>query len=267
MGLRENAEAAAVLQTTANEVTRLPAMARIPATPGYDTDGEGNELGDVSESGVPVSSRSAPVHVAWQRMMQDVQWLGKGRQARDYAYRGIDDVMNLVGPAERKHGVFVMPTGIQADFTTINTKSGAVMNYCRATVQFTIYGPGGDSMQATVLGEAFDNGDKSGTKAQSIALRTLYLNALAIQTNEPARDTEYGEQHELAGPVRPTPEQYADMIQDPNTSLARLTQMKEELYGDRALGSTMVDVNSGGQERLVDLVRRVGQLRRIKEGS
>jgi hypothetical protein len=213
---------------------------------------------DVADSGV-AADMDVPVHIAWLRVMQDVQWLGKERRGDKYMYRGIDDVMNLVGPAERKHGVFVMPTGIEPSFTTINTKSGAAMNYCRAVVHFTIYGPKGDTMTASVLGEGFDTGDKSGSKAQSVALRTLYLNGLAIQTNEPARDTEYGVQHEIASPKAPTADEYAAMILDERVTLQRLQQIKDELTADRAMGASVVEIFGGEPTRLIDLVQRVGR--------
>lgn len=259
MGLRERAEAPA----------GIPGELDIEAAKrnGFTDTGSPRPAikdSDLKESGVP-SGMDVPVHVAWGRVMQDVQWLGKNRNGRDYKYRGIDDVMNLVGPALRKHGVFVMPAGIEPEFTVINTKTGAAMNYCRATVRFTIYGPTGDTMPAEVLGEGFDTGDKSGSKAQSIALRTLLLNGLAIQTNEPERDTEYGQQHEIAGPSRPTAEQYAAMILDERTSINRLGQIKQELYSDRELGSTTVEDIDGKQVRLVDLVRRVGMERKAAE--
>lgn len=223
--------------------------------------GEPADVPDVADSGIP-ADLDVPVHIAWLRVMQDVQWLGKGRRSKDYMYRGIDDVMNLVGPAERKHGVFVMPAGIEPTFEVIHTKSGAAMNYCRAVVRFTIYGPRGDTMPAEVLGEGFDTGDKSGSKAQSVALRTLYLNGLAIQTNEPARDTEYGVQHEIAGPKAPTAEEYAVLIQDERTPLIRLKQIRQELTDDRRMGMTEVDTGfDGKRERLIDLVMRVGKER------
>ena len=248
MGLREMAEAdGRDAALTGNMVNPLP-----PNGPAE------TPLRDVAESGV-VASEDVPVHVAWRRMMQDVQWLGKSRQSRDYMYRGIDDVMNLVGPAERKHGVFVMPTGVEPVFEVINTKSGSPMNYARIICHFTIYGPRGDTMPACVVGEGFDTGDKSGTKAQSVALRTLYLNALAIQTNEPARDTEYGDQHEIAGPARPGPEQYAAMILADDVTVGRLQQIKEELYGDPTIGKAEVELVTGEKIRLVDLVVREGK--------
>lgn len=246
MGLREQAEMARDTVAAAGTEATEAHLVALDAAP------------DIAESGI-AADMDVPVHVAWQRMMQDVQWLGKDRKGREYMYRGIDDVMNLVGPAERKHGVFVMPAGIEPTFEVINTKSGAAMNYCRAIVHFTIYGPRGDTMPASTLGEGFDNGDKSASKAQSIALRTLYLNALAIQTNEPARDTEYGEQHELAGPRRPTPEEYAGMILADGVSVGRLTQIKAELIDDRTLGSAEVELIGGEKVRLIDLVQREGK--------
>jgi hypothetical protein len=249
--LRSKAEAAKSAPTVTDEgIARVRAglAGKSPAEPEPD----------VTYSGV-AADLDVPVHIAWLRVMQDVQWLGKERRGDKYMYRGIDDVMNLVGPAERKHGVFVMPTGIEPSFTTINTKSGAAMNYCRAVVHFTIYGPKGDTMTASVLGEGFDTGDKSGSKAQSVALRTLYLNGLAIQTNEPARDTEYGDQHEIAGPKAPTPDEYAAMILDERVTLQRLQQIKAELTADRTTGASVVEVFGGEPTRLIDLVQRAGK--------
>jgi hypothetical protein len=202
-----------------------------------------------------------PVHVAWQRVMQDCEWLAKKQTTETgtrYNYRGIDAVVNLVGPALRKHGVFVMPTGIEPTFEVINTTGGKAMNYARVVCHFTIYGPRGDTMPASVLGEGFDTGDKSGSKAQSVALRTLYLNALAIQTNEPARDTEYGAQYEIAAPARPTADEYVSRILAENATVDRLSQIKAELNSDRAVGVTVVELADGEKIRLIDLVQREG---------
>jgi hypothetical protein len=219
---------------------------------------------DVAESGVP-AGMDVPVHVAWSRVMQDVEWIGKSRRTESgakYNYRGIDDVMNFVGPALRKHGVFVLPAGIDPTYEVIKTTSGSAMNYCRATVRFTIHGPKGDTMLAEVLGEGFDNGDKSGSKAQSIALRTLLLNGLAIQTNEPERDTEYGVQHEIAGPPVRTAADYAAEILDSGTSIARLKMIRAELDGNDRLKMAMVSDGFGDEQiELGRLVRRVGARR------
>jgi len=228
-------------------------------------------LADLDASGVVAADSMVRVHEAWARVMRDVAWIGKGRQTTSgakYSYRGIDDVMNFVGPALRKHGVFVMPSGIEPTFEVIKTTSGSAMNYCRATVRFTIYGPGGDSMPAEVLGEGFDSGDKSGSKAQSIALRTLYLNGLAIQTNEPARDTEYGQQHEIAGPPARTADDYAAEILDEQTSIGRLRQIRAELDSDARLANFKVSDGFGDEKiELGRLVRRIGAKRTAEESN
>lgn len=266
MGLREDAEREAV--RTMDGLNAFADKAEAEGKPvTYAVDTEPHRM--LNEPDVDESPNSAagdvPVHEAWRRMMRDVQWLGKGRQSRDYMYRGIDDVMNLVGPAERKHGVFVMPTGVEPTFEVINTKSGSPMNYARIICHFTIYGPRGDTMLASCIGEGFDTGDKSGTKAQSVALRTLYLNALAIQTNEPARDTEYGTQHEIAGPPRPTADQYQVEILNKKTTIDRLRQIRAELNADPVMGATEVDEGFGGDPvKLIDLVIRVGRSRSPK---
>lgn len=209
-----------------------------------------------------VADLNSKVHAAWSRVMADVQWVGKEHSTTlKYSFRGIDAVLNAVGPALRKHGVLVMPVQVEPEFTTINTRSGAVMNYCRATVTYAIFGPLGDRfpVDGVSLGEAFDSGDKASTKAQSIALRTFYINALAIPTNEPERDTEHGEQHEIAAPTPPTAEEYAEEIQRDTTSIRRLQTIRRELIDHPDIRDAIV-VDLGGQEiQLGNLLSQVGR--------
>lgn len=207
-----------------------------------------------------------PVWVAWSRVMGEVQFIAKNRrteQGTRYNYRGVDDIMNAVAPALRKHGVIVMPSKVTPTFQVINTTKDKAMNYCRAVVEFTVIGPRGDTMpvQGEALGEAFDSGDKSGTKAASVAMRTFYTQALAIPTNRPAMDPEYGEQHEIAGPPRPDPAQYAAEILADATSVARLQQIKAELDADPRMGHATVEGLDGQPIELGRLVRRVGAAR------
>lgn len=254
MGLREMAESSPQGYTSTGVITPQMLAVKVPTTPGYDT--------DLADSGVP-ADMDVPVHIAWSRVMQDAAWLGKERreQSGKYMYRGIDDVINLIGPAIRKHGVMVIPITATPTYEIINTAKGAAMNYCRIVSRFQVFGPRGDSFVGEAPGEAFDNGDKSSTKAQSVALRTFYIQALALMTNRPQLDPEYGEQHEIAGPQRRTPQQYAAEILDERTSMAKLSQIKNELYSDRDLGASEIELADGERIRLVDLVRRVGQER------
>lgn len=51
------------------------------------------------------------IHEALAHVMQDVQAVRKGELNKHggYAFRGIDAVVNAVGPALRAHGVIVAP--------------------------------------------------------------------------------------------------------------------------------------------------------------
>ena len=230
---------------------------------------------DVADSGI-AADLDVPVHVAWSRVMGEVQWVAKADRTTSgsqYSYRGVDRVVDSVAPAIRKHGVIVMPVKVTADYTVIQTKSGSAMNYCRAKVAFAIFGPRGDVLSAPndagvmvpllgeAIGEGFDTGDKSSMKAQSVALREFYIKALAIPVTRPAADPERGEQHEIAGPRAPSAEEYAAEILDERTSVARLQQIKAELVADRRTATTEVEPPGREKVRLIDLVQQVGRER------
>lgn len=133
------------------------------------------------------TDNDVPVVVAWSRVMARATHLSKDRRATgpfSYNFRGIDDVMNLVGPILRDHGVVVVPETIR-DFRhgTIPTKAGT-SQHALLQVEFRVYGPRGDSFTITTVGEAMDSGDKSVSKAHSVALRVAYLQALCLPTDE-----------------------------------------------------------------------------------
>jgi len=127
---------------------------------------------------------------ALSAVMGDVQAVGKtGRNTQQgYNFRGIDAVVNAVGPALRAHGVVVVPIDSRYDAEHYDTKSGTSMRGITATVTFRFYGPAGDHIDAQVCGESSDAGDKAVPKAHSVAFRTMLLEALCIPTGEPDPD-------------------------------------------------------------------------------
>jgi hypothetical protein len=58
----------------------------------------------------------------------------------------------------------------------------------KVKVTYTFIGASGDSIKATVVGEAMDSGDKATAKAMSVAFRTALLQALSLPTDEPDPD-------------------------------------------------------------------------------
>lgn len=137
-------------------------------------------------------------------VMQEVQAVRKGDRntAQNFSFRGIDSVVNAVGPALRKHGVVAVPVAVEPQFESYQTSRGAQMRNCVLKITWRFYGPDGDSIEAQTLGEASDAGDKSVPKAHSVAYRTLLLQALCIPTDEPDPDSQAHERA-AAAPVDP----------------------------------------------------------------
>jgi hypothetical protein len=224
---------------------------------------------DLAESGVP-ADMDVSVYVAWSRVMADVQWIAKGKSGGlKYEFRGIDAVLNAVGPALRKHGVTVVQTGVETTYETMRTSGGSTMRLCVATVSYAVFGPRGDRLETPLVsvGEAFDSGDKATPKALSVALRTFYINSLAIPTGQPNMDPEYGVQHELAAPAPPSAEEYAAEIQRDHTSVDRLLAIRRELAAHPGIAETVVTALGGDELPLGELLTRIGRERQAARQS
>lgn len=123
-------------------------------------------------------------------VMRDIKYVGKeGTNAFDhYNFRGIDGVLNAVGPVFRKHGVVAIPEVLDYRRGTVEASSGKPMSSVALQMRVHFYGPARDSVEATVWGEAFDRGDKATAKAHSVAFRTALLQTLCLPTQEPDPD-------------------------------------------------------------------------------
>jgi hypothetical protein len=123
-----------------------------------------------------------------QAVMQEVQGLAKKDKNthQGFAFRGIDAVMNAVGPALRKHGGFMVPQVIEKTHEIMNGK----LNLVRITVSYSVYGSEGEPITGWVAAEAFDSGDKATAKAMSVAYRTALLQTLCLPTDEQDPDAE-----------------------------------------------------------------------------
>jgi ERF superfamily len=202
-----------------------------------------------------------PVQVAVARVMRDIGTIGKadrfdGNGTR-YNFRGIDRVVNAVGPVLRKHGVLVVPELVSTDYRDVARANGGRSHECLVVMRYRWIGPAGDEIVATVAGENLDTSDKSTSKAQSVAWRTCLIQMLAIPTGDPDPDSiriERGEQ-----PL-PKATDYRDEIVNPRTSLGRLKQIRGELATHR-LGETLVENEVGGDEPLGALLQRIGRAR------
>jgi hypothetical protein len=168
-------------------------------------------------------------------VMEDVQAVGKGdrNNQQGYNFRGIDAVINAVGPAFRKHGVVAVPAKSEARYRDVQTSTGKPSRECTVTVTYRFYGPAGDFIEAEVPGESMDFGDKGAPKAMSVAYRIALLQALCIPTNEPEPDAQSYER--AAGRPQPEP-QWERPPPEPVTDQAWMDRFEKRVDAVGTLG-------------------------------
>ena len=164
----------------------------------------------MSEEVLEPTGETPTVVQALSAVMADVRAVAKKErntsQGGGFYFRGIDAVVNAVGPALRTHGVVVTPHLDHIDRREGRTSKGGTLNYVAVIVTYTFTGPAGDTMTATVPGEAFDSGDKATAKAMSVAFRTCLLQALTLPTDEADPDADvYDATVQHSAPRRPDP--------------------------------------------------------------
>lgn len=135
-----------------------------------------------------------------------------------FNFRGIDAVLNAVGPAFRTHGVVCIPETEAVDLDTVHTTNGKASTRALVRVRYKFYGPAGDSVEAVVTGESWDMGDKATAKAYSVAYRTALLQTLTIPTDEPDPDASTYERDTVRTAPVPSDEPMVD-----DTTRAELT--------------------------------------------
>jgi hypothetical protein len=138
--------------------------------------------------------------IAVMKSVEGVAKRGRNEQ-QSYNFRGIDAVLNAVGPELRKHGGFLKSNILTADHTTGVTSKGSQVNIARLHVQYSFFGEVGEPLVGDVVAEAFDTSDKATAKALSVALRSYLIQLLCLPTDEKDPDAEYIEATPNTQPV------------------------------------------------------------------
>lgn len=151
-----------------------------------------------------MSTEQPTVYAAFSAAMEEVQAVRKEgfNKSQSYNFRGIDQVVNAVGPIFRKHKIIPIPHKTVSGYRDVMTSTGKPSREVTVTVTYRFYGPAGDHIEAEVPGESMDTGDKGAAKAMSVAYRILLLQSLIIPTDD--RDPDQ-DSYERAVPVEPPP--------------------------------------------------------------
>jgi len=156
------------------------------------------------------------IYTALAAVMADVDHVAKRdrNEHQEFLFRGIDAVVNAVGPILRKHAVIVVPDVVSVDYDTVATSTGKPATACRVLARYVFWATDGSSVTTTVAAEAWDAGDKAAPKAMSVAFRTALLQALALPTDEPDPDSQTFERDNMPRPVRGRPAATPDVPHD-----------------------------------------------------
>lgn len=192
-----------------------------------------------------------PVWLAWAEVRREVRAIGKTqlfdvKGAGKFNFRGADLVLNAFGPAMWRHGVNVIPERVEPTYRDLEREGKTPQRECSVVVTWRIYGPLGDYIVAQSAGEAMDTAGRATSKAQTVALRVLFLSAGTVPTADPETTADERGTARVADD-----ETYRTEITNPNTSLSRLRQIRGELKGQGRFG-------------LVNLVDQVGRSRTPK---
>lgn len=142
-------------------------------------------------------------------VMDEIGAIGKNKRndQQGFMYRGVDDVMNALNPAFIKHKLFMVPEVIEQSRERRTTGKGGELIYSVCKVCYTFFAEDGSSVQAVVIGEGMDSGDKASNKAMAVAFKYACFQVFCIPTEEMTKADAVpvdpdGEVHE---PSRPEP--------------------------------------------------------------
>lgn len=119
-------------------------------------------------------------------IMKEVPAIGKTKQntKQNYKFRGIDDVMNKLQPIFAKYKLFVVPEVLEQTREERKTSMGGTLLYSICKIKYTFYAEDGSHVEATVIGEGMDSGDKASNKAMAIAFKYALFQVFCIPTEE-----------------------------------------------------------------------------------
>lgn len=129
---------------------------------------------------------SGLIYSAISKTMKDIGIVGKAdtNKQQGFKYRGIDAVMNALNPAMIKNGIFVVPEVLDQLRENRQTAKGGTLIYSICKVKYKFYAKDGSCVEAVVIGEGMDSGDKATNKAMSIAFKYACFQVFCIPTEE-----------------------------------------------------------------------------------
>lgn len=120
------------------------------------------------------------------KAMQTVKPVGKEGVNKDqhYKFRAAEDVINHANVVFKKLGILVLPNVVSSELRDVKTSTGKASREATLRVTYRFIGPRGDYLDVPIESESMDFGDKSLSKAWTVALRTLLNQVLMLPTKD-----------------------------------------------------------------------------------
>lgn len=139
--------------------------------------------------------REPMIYAAICGVMEDIKAVGKDalNKTQGFKYRSIDAVMNALNPAMIKHKIFCAPEVIEQIREERTTGKGSTLIYSVCKTRYRFFTTDGSYVDAVVVGEGMDSGDKATNKAMSAAFKYACFQTFCIPTenliDDPDADT------------------------------------------------------------------------------
>ncbi len=117
-------------------------------------------------------------------VMEEIGFIGKDgkNQQQGFRYRSIDAVMNTLNPIMIHHKIFCTPEVLEQTREERTTAKGTTLIYSICRIRYRFYAEDGSYVDAIVVGEGMDSGDKATNKAMAVAFKYACFQTFCIPT-------------------------------------------------------------------------------------
>lgn len=117
-------------------------------------------------------------------VMESIGAVGKNdvNKQQGFKYRSIEAVMNALNPALVKNNIFCTPEVLEQHREERTTAKGATLIYSVCRIRYRFYAVDGSFVDAVVVGEGMDSGDKATNKAMAAAFKYACFQTFCIPT-------------------------------------------------------------------------------------
>lgn len=127
------------------------------------------------------------IYSAIAGVISDVGYVAKDKvnKQQGFKYRSVDDVFNALHPALAKNKVFIVPRILERACDVVGkTQKGTDMVKVVCKIKYTFYAEDGSFIEAMIVGEGLDTGDKATNKAMAVAYKYACFQVFCIPTEE-----------------------------------------------------------------------------------